>query len=245
MNYCCGVSRHIYMLSTYLLEKNHRVVIAANGGSMHKEIQSAGICFENISFSANNTNIVQILKTYVTVIQLIKKYDIHIVHSHHRWLELIFLLTKPFHHASGVMTCHNLLSGKRRISYRSAKIIAVSDAVCDHLTEYFHIDNSKITTIRNAPREFEKIDKASVVQCKKNLGIAEDRLVIGGFGRLHKEKGFDILIESLKMAFAMGYQCDCIIAGDGPERKMLESMAKESKLMIHFFRRGIEFESLL
>ena len=130
--------------------------------------------------------------------------------------------------------CHNLLLGKRGISYKSKKIIAVSDAVRCHLNEYFGIDNEKITIIRNAPREFEKIDKARIIQYKSDLGVSEKNLVIGGFGRLHKEKGFDILLEALIIASSNGYHIDCVIAGDGPERENLEKKATENKLNIRF-----------
>ena len=234
MNYCCGVSQHVRMLSKNLTGKKHRVVIAAKGGTMEKEFQDTGISFENIPFSLDNLSISEILKTYCKIIQVIKKYDIDIVHSHHRWLELIVHLTRPFHSSFGIMTCHNLLLGKREISYKSKKIIAVSDAVQCHLNQYFGVDNEKITMIRNAPREFEKIDKERIIQYKKDIGNLGKSLVIGGFGRLHKEKGFDILLEALIIASSNGYHIDCVIAGDGPERENLEKIATENKLRIRF-----------
>lgn len=50
-----------------------------------------------------------------------------------------------------------------------------------------------------------------------------NELVIGAIGRLSPEKGFDVLIEALR---TLDIPYRAIIAGEGPERETLESLAK-------------------
>ncbi|MBN1780050.1 glycosyltransferase family 4 protein [bacterium] len=222
------------MLASNFVKMKNKVIIGAYSGTMRHDIQAKGIGFEYIPFNINNINLFSILQTYLKIIQIIRTYNIQIIHSHHRWLELIVFLTQPFHSSRIFMTCHNLLFGKKFFSYRSPKIIAVSNSVIEHLYKYFNVDKGKMALIRNAPRLFPKVSREEILQCKKNILNFDSRLVIGGFGRLHKEKGFDVLLEALVMAAQNGCQFNCLIAGDGPERNNLESQAIENELMIKF-----------
>lgn len=235
LNHCCGVSQHICLLSNGLLKSGNRVIVASNGGNLCQDMQKNGITVASIPVTRNTLNFVMLLKTYIALIKLIKKYDVDVVHSHHRLLELIFLLSRPFHRARGVTTCHCLVYCKKYLSYKSERVIAVSDAVRDHLVSYFKVRSSKIRLIHNSPRRFPAIDSATVDKCRTKLGITgKKRIVIGGFGRLHRDKGFDILIDAVKKMTENGYVADCIIAGTGPEERTLKETVRRNKANIHF-----------
>ena len=65
-------------------------------------------------------------------------------------------------------------------------------------------------------------DYASAVPADRGrLGLAEGRPVVLGLGRLHRNKGFDVLVRALP--HLAGVQA--VIAGDGPERRALLSLA--------------------
>ncbi len=53
-----------------------------------------------------------------------------------------------------------------------------------------------------------------------------DPIRILGLGRLVEKKGFDLLIEACRILEARGIRLECVIAGDGPERSALESLAR-------------------
>ncbi len=233
-NYCCGVSRHIHLLSRGLKRDGHTVILGAPGGTMVDDFLTEGMKFVPLPIFSPSINLFSILKYFYQINKMIMKYKVDIIHFHHRFPELLAIPISYIKKIPTITTCHNILLGKKNISYKSKKIIAVSDAVKCHLKEYFGVGNEKIVMIRNAPREFKKIDKAKVIQYKKDLAIFESNLVIGGFGRLHIEKGFDILIDTLKIAASNGNQIDCVIAGDGPERINLEKIAVENKLKVRF-----------
>ena len=53
------------------------------------------------------------------------------------------------------------------------------------------------------------------------------RLVLGAMGRFVPEKGFDLLLKSLKMLKDKKYKFKLLLAGDGAERGMIEKMISE------------------
>ncbi|MEO8497906.1 MAG: glycosyltransferase, partial [Planctomycetota bacterium] len=68
------------------------------------------------------------------------------------------------------------------------------------------------------------------VQCdttriRAELGIAIERRILLGVGRLHRQKGFDWLLELAPELFKRLPEHDLVIAGDGPERKSLGELA--------------------
>jgi len=51
--------------------------------------------------------------------------------------------------------------------------------------------------------------------------------VVGVIGRLHKNKGFDVFLESVKILKDQGFDFKIVIAGDGPEKETLDQKAKD------------------
>jgi glycosyltransferase involved in cell wall biosynthesis len=64
--------------------------------------------------------------------------------------------------------------------------------------------------------------------------------VIGAIGRLSKEKGFEYLIEALKLLTAQGIKARLLIMGEGPERSFLEGIVEkyhlQQKILMPGFR---------
>lgn len=54
--------------------------------------------------------------------------------------------------------------------------------------------------------------------------------VIGAMGRMVPKKGFDVFIRALSILRAYGVQYSAVLAGDGPEKPMLEALIKELNL---------------
>ena len=69
--------------------------------------------------------------------------------------------------------------------------------------------------------------KTEAAQLRARLGI-DGNLVFGYFGRLVPEKRVEMIIEAFSFAKGRGLKGYLIIAGDGPERKELESIARKS-----------------
>ncbi len=80
----------------------------------------------------------------------------------------------------------------------------------------------KIHYLPNFVEDFAEAEPAS----RAELGVPEGAPMMLGLGRLHAVKGFDTLIR----AAALLPDVYCVIAGEGPERKRLESLIAELRV---------------
>lgn len=72
-------------------------------------------------------------------------------------------------------------------------------------------------------------------QLRAHLGL-DKKIVVGYLGRLVPQKKIDLIIEAFSRAKDRGLDGHLVVAGDGPEREALESMARRSSAShsIHF-----------
>jgi glycosyltransferase involved in cell wall biosynthesis len=63
---------------------------------------------------------------------------------------------------------------------------------------------------------------------------SQKTLRIGGIGRLHTSKGFDVLIDAVNVLVRRGHKLNLVIAGSGPEERALKSQADALGLPVEF-----------
>ncbi|HEY2445452.1 MAG TPA: glycosyltransferase [Rhizomicrobium sp.] len=67
---------------------------------------------------------------------------------------------------------------------------------------------------------------------------ARPQAKIVALGRLHEKKGFEVLIEAMKILAGRGIDCTCAIAGEGPERARLQNQIDREGLTSRTFLPG-------
>ncbi len=73
--------------------------------------------------------------------------------------------------------------------------------------------------------EFQRSETPSAARVR--LGMAADRTVVGGVGRLSQEKGFDRLIQAAAILVRDGHDLEVWIVGEGEEEVSLRGLASE------------------
>jgi glycosyltransferase involved in cell wall biosynthesis len=98
---------------------------------------------------------------------------------------------------------------------RVAHMIAVSGEIAEAMEARLRLPAQKITTVPNGVAYTEQTE------------IRPDPapLKVGAAGRHTDLKGFDVLIESVRILVDRGVAIEVVIAGDGPERGQLEQRA--------------------
>jgi glycosyltransferase involved in cell wall biosynthesis len=120
-----------------------------------------------------------------------------------------------------VATLHNMIPGRSKtresVSHAmlraSNEIIAVSDGVGDYL-ERLGLRHVVVKNGLLPPR----IDP----RARERLGLDPDAFVVGGIGRLHHQKGWDVLCAAAPAIRAQRPDIQIIVVGDGPLREELE-----------------------
>ncbi|WP_454696400.1 glycosyltransferase family 4 protein [Achromobacter aegrifaciens] len=120
----------------------------------------------------------------------------------------------------------------RRLTYpRAASVVALTRGTADWLAQ--HVPGSKLAVIPN-PVHFP-LPRAEPVLPPVS-GDGRKRLL--AVGRLHADKGFDLLIQAYAQLAASHPGWDLVILGEGDERRSLEAQVREAGLESRVFMPG-------
>lgn len=109
---------------------------------------------------------------------------------------------------------------------RMDHVIAVSPDLHE-LAERMRVPADRLSLVENAI-DTDRFRRGETREtAKQRLGMAPDRLLIGGVGRLQPEKGFEQLLRVGASLIERGHEVDVVIVGDGPLRGELESLARQ------------------
>jgi len=173
---------------------------------------------------------------------IIKSENIHILRTHQYHANLYGRLAGVIAGVPAIVpSFHNLYRSpdkpklQRRIlnyilGFFSDKLIAVSNAVASDVVRFDWVNPLKTEIIYNGI-EIENFNvELPKVEAREIFKMPADALVIGSVGRLTEQKGHRYLIE----AAANMKNVEIAIAGDGPLRKDLESLAERLRVKCIF-----------
>ncbi len=141
----------------------------------------------------------------------LRRLDCDIVHAHATKAAFMTGLIKPLLHCPTLATVHNI---KRNVSpyLRHDRIIAVSRT----LSQAFPSD--KVEVVYHGIRP----PMSQTAELRATFNLPQKYPVLLAVGRLVNAKGFDILLQAVS-----GMSVSLLIAGEGPERGVLERLATE------------------
>ena len=94
-NYCCGRSKHVYLLLRALKENGFEVSLATNGGDSMNRIKLLGIPVYISEFDKDNKSVTKLMKSIISLDKIIKQNNFNIIHTHHRYAEMM-VMSVPF-----------------------------------------------------------------------------------------------------------------------------------------------------
>jgi len=108
------------------------------------------------------------------------------------------------------------------------RLFAVSFALRELLVERFGSD--KVTCIHNGVDLARIRVTTDLLSLRKELGLDPHDFVIGTMGRLHPVKGLEVFLRAARIIKDHGKRAKFIIAGDGPLRGQLQTLAHDCGL---------------
>lgn len=114
----------------------------------------------------------------------------------------------------------------RILSKVTHRVIAVSEAVKDHLVRYDHIAPDHITVLPNAIdlRLFGAHDR---IEVRRRLDIPPDAYLVGTVGRLEPQKGHVVLLQAMQELAAACPEARLLLVGGGSQEWPLRQVAKD------------------
>lgn len=192
--------------------------------------------------------------------RIIQKERVDIVHTHLVEPTLVGMLSAKLRHRVTVVTRHHsdavyqmpskakreaFLRLENWINRNADHIIAPSQMVRDILTRREHVPEKKVSLIPYGQTldRFEAIKPELVEKLRAELGM-RDRLSLLCVARLHWEKGHRFLLEAFALLRDEGLDANLYLLGLGPERELLENLAKELDIHDRVFFLGWRDEAL-
>jgi len=106
------------------------------------------------------------------------------------------------------------------------KVITISDALSRKVAEVERIPTEKLTTIHYGIDSAVPGPEPSREAVRRSLGVPPEAFAVLSTGRLVPVKGYPYLIEAVGKLRARGSAVVLLIAGDGPDRAVLQAQAE-------------------
>lgn len=213
-----GAQKVVIDLVNNLDEDKFKVVVGCNGGERLSKLNK-NISIEDIDFLDKSPT--GIINTITKLNKIVKKYNIDIIHSHHRYTTALSNILFKFNKNIKVIhTEHNVFPDKNFINLRGKNIIAVSNVVRDNLVKN-RVKEENIRLIYNG------------IKVNENLTLDNrngDIIRMGVIARLSKQKGHIYLLEALKDLVKYVDNIKLSIIGDGEEKDKLLKFVEDNKL---------------
>lgn len=169
------------------------------------------------------------------VIDLVKAFQIDIVHAHEAKSDVIAYLTARFHSVPIVTTLHGWIGNSfkdrlfikldKRIVRGFDRVIAVSRRIEEELLAA-GVAGKKLRMLHNAIvlERYRRTGKGGVLA--EAIGRPVAGPVIASIGRLSTEKGHSDLVDAIGIVRSRGEKVSLVLIGDGPERPKLLQQIK-------------------
>jgi len=236
-----GVATHVLNLVRLLKTANLLdIVICHKEGWLTKQLRKEKLPYYVLNISYKPCRFFH--SNYILFKFLRKGKSFKLVHLHGRFPLFVSMLSiVTLKHLRFVVTIHEFRAIKRAglfgwkewletfiLRHLIEKISCVSEALREEIVKRIGLRYSnKVVVIRNW---IQPLNNYHVLEAETSIVKHCNCLKILAVGRLSKEKGFDILVDAVRILVEGGVKVKCDIFGDGPERTKLLSQINKYKL---------------
>lgn len=160
------------------------------------------------------------------VVSICKANKIDIIHSHHRYYDLLAHMVSIVYPIKTCTTVHSKVVGKKLISYKAKKIVVVGESLKQHLLKYYGINENRLFVINNFihPKHIKLTKDKQAIKSELQL---VDKYIVGFVGRFDiEEKGIDILIKSILKVIVESEDVIFVFIGEGKDEDYLINNTK-------------------
>jgi len=210
------------------------------GGSLVHELESVG-CTVHELYKKDRIE----YSLFWRIAKLFRQENVQIVHCHNYGALFYGAIGSRLARTRGtVYTAHGVYSALRLGKLRYARlvpvdrVIAVSADAREAALSAGPLRPGDVQTLPNGINTGLFAVDGNPEELKRELGVPEDVPVFGIVGRLSPEKQHDTLLKAMKLLATQVPGAVLIVAGDGPIRPDLESLATELDITSNVFFLG-------
>ncbi|MDD5107944.1 MAG: lipopolysaccharide heptosyltransferase II [Candidatus Omnitrophica bacterium] len=218
-----GVETGTLDLSKYLVRLGHKSVVVSAGGSLVKELETAG--GKHYTLAVNKKSIISIFKLIPVLAEIIKKEEIDIVHARSRVPAWIAYFACRKTKAVFITTCHGYYKKHFFSSVMgwAKRVIVLSNVIARHMIEDFSVPHERIRLVpRSVDLErFKYLDPKAKRKEDFNVAI---------IGRITPLKGHLHFIKAMARISRFLPRLKIWIVGDAPASK--EAYKEEVQVLV-------------
>jgi glycosyltransferase involved in cell wall biosynthesis len=195
------------------------------------------------------------LVAIISLAEVIRERRPALIHAHGSKASLIArVATMLSRRTPTVVTVHNqvLYGGvsrttrrtyvtfERLLARRTARIVAVSEAVRRELVDDYGLPAGKVTTVHNGLDLAPFLAPGDRRAARERYGIPTDALVFGLAARFAPQKALDVLVEATAPVLEADPRTWLIVAGDGPLIEVVRTKARATAVRDRMLFPGFE-----
>ena len=221
-----GISIYCVSLAKTLRDNGHNVTVASSGGVLVAELKKFGVQHIEINIKTKSELSPLLFKAYLKLEKHFKAEKPQIIHAHTRIAQVLACMIYKRTHIPYISTCHGFFRphfGRRMFGFWGKKVVAISEAVREHLVNDLKVKKEDIRLVNNGidiKRFGAPIDEKQKADYRSGLGIKEGP-VVGIIARLSPVKGHKFLLIAIKEVLRQQANVQLLIIGDGPAKKQL------------------------
>ncbi|MBL7157118.1 MAG: glycosyltransferase family 4 protein [Candidatus Omnitrophica bacterium] len=227
-----GVSSYTINLAKGLKKKGFSVYVASSGGELVKTLEENGIPHIFLNIKTKFEFHPKVFFALFKLLMFINENKIDLVHAQTRVTQVAAYLLSRLSKVAYVSTCHgffkNTRIGRKIFGSWGDYVIAISDAVKDHLVKDLNVKKDKVFLIYNGvdTRAFSgRVGDEEKNILRHSLGF-EKSPIIGSVSRLSPVKGLRHLFFAMKDILREIPEARLLLVGEGPSKEYLMELAK-------------------
>ncbi len=174
----------------------------------------------------------KVVSSAIALKKIVRDEKIRLIHAHTRVAAVTASLVSLTTRVPYVTTCHGFF--KRRLGRLlckcwGKKVIAISEAVKEHLINDFGIPEDRIALIYtgvDTAKFSEDLPEEDKAKARRRFGV-ENGPLIGTIGRLSPVKGQEVLLKAVKSILKGFPEAKILLIGDGPDESRLRKLVYE------------------
>ncbi len=231
-----GDTKCILKLCKELKSKN-KIILASSGGKLLPDFLNMGIKHYTIKYT-NMLNIFAMIFNIFKILEIVRKENIQLIHSHHRMTTVLSRIASFFIRVKVIHTQHVCIENKyflTRLFLRNINIISVSNSAKDILINKCKLNKKNITTIYNTVEinnTNKNIDNILLEAKNKNY------FIIAQVSRIIDYKGVYDFVDIAKEVISTNKIIRFFLIGEGEESERLRDYINKNNLEDYVFMLG-------
>lgn len=227
-NFSCGRSKLVYLYLKYFANKNEfETHFITNGGdSLGRLEEVPNLKFSKLNFATGLKNLYYISGFYNNIKSYVVKNKIDLIHTHHRFPEFIVNQIAHRINVKTIFSTHGFVKSFKSLSFKSDKIISVSNSITSYLICKYGISRERITTLYNPVETYPIVKNDQMLLLKKKYSIPTNDRVLLFMGRINYEKGYDVLIKAFEIISPRIKDVFLIFSGNNESKKYVPKLAR-------------------